>query len=479
MRYKRVLILNFPKIALDAPPLAPALLSSICDKYSIDHDFIDCNLDFHQQLAHSPLKEEILGLYCEQFVNEPSEAGQTWINQYFLHLKNQCRNYDLIAISVFSIHSVNLVHKFLSNHRNEISADIVVGGAGIKSEYRTSNFYQYLKQQNLIDYWILGEGEIGFGDLLTGSMSNSINNTLPNNLENFDHVPVPNFDKFRVDSYRMGNKKIISVEGSRGCVKKCTFCDIQNTWGAFKYKQGKLLAEELLQLREKYNPDHFWFNDSLINGSGKAFREFIGHLAQIRKENSFTWSSQAIVRNRSSNDEEDFRLMKLSGCETLATGLESFSQSVRWHMGKKFTDDDLDHFLNLAQKYNISIFLMMVIGYPTETQEDFEHSQRQLKKYQHLADDGTIAGIRIGGTMSMIPSTPIYNMAEEIGITYDNNDKYKSVSWVRGENTLKKRVEWRVQFEDYARQLGYQCYDNEMSIEKTLLNFLSNVGRQQ
>jgi len=481
MTYKQVLILSFPKIALEAPPLAPALLASICKDYNINYDFIDCNLDFHQQLSNKPFKDEILGLYAEMFVDKLSESAQAWVDQYFSKLKKKCQQFDLIAISVFSQHSIVLVDEFLKKYRHQFDAHVVIGGAGIKVNHSNDiPFYQYLKQQQLIDYWILGEGEKGFTDLLLKGVDSkligdAINNSVPTNLQNFDLVPTPDFDKFLLDSYRYGNKKLIGVEGSRGCVRKCTFCDIQNTWGAFKYKNGKKLSEELLQLKEKYSIDHFWFNDSLINGSLKAFREFVEHLASNRKENTFTWSAQAIIRSRSLSDERDFQLMKESGCETLAVGLESFSQPVRWHMNKKFTDDDVEHFFNLSQKHNISLFLMMIIGYPTETQKEFEHTLRQLEKYQYLADDGTISGIRIGSTMAMGPGLPIYDMMEETGIKYIDNSQNKHVTWTCGENTLKKRIEWRVQFEDHARRLGYNCYDAEMSVEQTLLKFLANM----
>jgi len=478
MSFQRVLILNFPKISIDAPPLAPALLSEICRKNNIEYDFIDCNLEFFQQLSKE-LNDEILGNFSEQLIHSLSDSAQNWVNQYFNNLAKKCQNYDLIAVCVFSHHSIPLVTEFLTKQRKNILSKIVIGGAGIASYYpQQQHFYQYVYEKELIDYWILGEGEIGFENLILKKIPcESVNNTTKNNLDNFDFVPVPNLDKFKIDDYTRAGKRMIGVEGSRGCVKRCTFCDIWNTWGAYKYKDGNKLAEEILMLRKKYNIDHFWFNDSLINGSMKAFRSFTTHLSKNRS-NNFTWSSQAIVRSRSSRDEEDFQLLKDSGCETLAVGVESLSQPVRFHMGKKFTDDDLDHFLNLAQKYNISIFIMLIVGYPTETSKDFARTLEQLEKYQHLADDGTISGLRIGGTMSLLPEVPVYKMKEELGIQQADDKKYHAITWARGENTLKKRTEWRLLIEDRARLLGYNCADNEMHIENKLLQFLNIINNE-
>jgi anaerobic magnesium-protoporphyrin IX monomethyl ester cyclase len=470
-----VLILNFPKIAIDAPPLAPALLCEICEQNSVDYNFVDCNLDFFQQL-NKELNTEILGMYAERLITDLTPSANTWLDAYFSALATKCKEYDLVAISVFSVHSVAIVYKFLAEHRNKFNSKIVVGGAGISSLFPAEEkFYQYLNKQKLIDFWVLGEGEIGFKDILLNQLPSQSVNTLDfNSLDTFDDVPIPNFTKFNLENYiQADGKKIISVEGSRGCVKKCTFCNIGSTWGTYKYKDGEKLANEILSLKLKYNPDHFWFNDSLINGSLKAFRGFIKHLSAYQT-NRFTWSSQAIIREHSPRDEEDFKLLKASGCTTLAVGVESFSERVRFHMGKKFTNDDLDHFLNLAQKYNISIYLLMIIGYPTETQEDFDFGLTQLEKYQHLADDGTISGIRIGGTMNIHQDIPIFKMKEKIGLKFVDNDPRKHVSWYVGDNTLQQRVKWRIEFEDHARSLGYNCADNEMSIEETLLNFLKN-----
>jgi radical SAM superfamily enzyme YgiQ (UPF0313 family) len=470
--YQRVLVLNFPKIALEAPPLACALLCEICNKNKVDYDFIDCNAEFYQQLPDS-IKDEILSLYSAKLVDQLSDTAESWLNKYFTNLAEKCKDYELIAISVFSSHSISIVNKFLKDHRHKFKSDIVIGGAGIHTQVEIGKkFYQLLKEQQLIDYWVLGEGEIGFDDILNKNFtSTSINNHQFNNLKNFELVPAPNFKKFKLEDYLYNGKRIIGVEGSRGCVRKCTFCNIHSTWGSYKYKDGESLSQELLALKEQYNVDHFWFNDSLINGSLKSFRSFISHLATHRK-NNFTWSSQAIIRQKTLQDEDDFRMLKDSGCETLAVGLESFSQSVRFHMGKKFTDADVDSFFNLAQKYNISLFLLMIIGYPTETDQDFEHSLRQLEKYQHLADDSTITGIRVGGTMTISPDMPLYNMRDQLKIEYKEQSFFNNVDWKVGDNTLNKRVQLRVEFEDYARYLGYQCADPEMQVEEILLKYL-------
>lgn len=477
-KFERVLILNFPKIALEAPPMAPALLAELCNQHNVQYKIIDCNLEFHQQLDNE-LKEEILELYAEGHIESLSNKGHIWLTNYYEKLAIECKDYDLIAISIFSKHSVQLTYDFLKQCQQTIDAKIVIGGAGSAGRYafEDNNYelvYQYLNAKNLIDYWILGEGDVAFVELLYKNFNETINNVEFNQLQDFSKVPVPNFDSFNLHDYMYMGKKLVSVEGSRGCVRKCTFCDIHETWGRFKFKKGQDLANELVSLYNKYDVDHFWFNDSLINGSLTAYREFIHALAEFN-DNRFTWSSQAIIRSKRDTDEQDFQALKASGCETLAVGLESFSQDIRFHMRKKFTDDDVEQFFNLAQKYDIKLFLLMIVGYPTETRRDIDITLKQLDKYQHLADDGTISGLRIGGTMTIGPGMPIYNMQDELGVKYVDVKTLinPAVQWQVGENNLETRVDWHTEISDYARRLGYNCADPEMSIEETMLHFLN------
>ena len=479
--FQKVVILNFPKIALEAPPLAPALLGSICDSLSIDHDFIDCNLELHQLLPQKEHKE-ILGSYAERFVDSVSDESRQCLDNYFDNLAERCSNHDLIAISVFSAHSINLTHYFLARCRSKLAGKIILGCAAIRTNgvWELKNavsvpFYKQLHDANLIDYWVLGEGEIAFRNVLQGRInSEEVNNHQFNSITDWAQVPIPNYDKFDLEKYKVSGKIIAPVEGSRGCVKKCTFCDIGQTWGKFKYKDGVALAREIDFLQKKYSVDHFWFNDSLINGSMKAFRDFVRSLAQLRTDN-FTWSSQAIVRPKTPRDRSDFEVMKNSGCSALAVGLESFSESARFHMGKKFTDDDLDNFLVLAQEFNISVVLLLIVGYPTETQQDIDRAFEQLEKYSYLADDGTISFLRIGNTMSIIPDTPIWYQRDDLGIEFDPT-KPSNIFWSRGkENTLEKRIQWRMDLEDHATALGYSCLDKETHVEQVLMQMVKKL----
>ena len=106
----------------------------------------------------------------------------------------------------------------------------------------------------------------------------------------------------------------------------------------------------------------------------KAYRDFVTVMAKYNSTatSKITWGGQFIVRGIKSMTEDDWQLSKLAGADNLAVGVESGSEAVRDHMKKQFSNQDLDEFMEQAYKHNINLEFLMIIGYPTETQTDFQ-----------------------------------------------------------------------------------------------------------
>jgi hypothetical protein len=141
--------------------------------------------------------------------------------------------------------------------------------------------------------------------------------------------------------------------------------------------------------------------------------------------------------------EEDFALMKQSNVNELDIGLESFSESVRWHMGKKFTDDDLWWNLEMMHKYDIHYTLLMITGYPTETLEDHQHtleSIRRMSDLGYLTPTGnrtSTAYLSFGNTMLIQPDYKIHKMLK---LDPDYVEATGDDDWSYRDNTLDERL---------------------------------------
>ena len=159
------------------------------------------------------------------------------------------------------------------------------------------------------------------------------------------------FDDYDLTKYNYVNELTIPITGSKGCVRKCTFCDIPVLWPKFKFRSGKHIAGEMIHLYNRHGVKKFYMSDSLVNGSLTAFMDFITTLAEHNKNNptnSIKWVGQYITRPKSNVLNDDYYdLLKSSGGEGLTIGVESGSDRVRQHMKKQFTTADIDY--ELAQ----------------------------------------------------------------------------------------------------------------------------------
>jgi hypothetical protein len=100
----------------------------------------------------------------------------------------------------------------------------------------------------------------------------------------------------------------------------------------------------------------------------------------------------------------------------------------------------------------------MFVGYPTETQSDFELTLRMLDRYQHYLIDQTIIGINHSGVFTIIPDTPVYNHREELGIEIAEHQESSDLQWTNVNNpelTIKERILRDLKFREHALNLRY------------------------
>jgi radical SAM superfamily enzyme YgiQ (UPF0313 family) len=465
--YKRTLIINAPVIGLNNPPMGPAIIQAVAKQNGVDTSFIDLNLDLQRALENHKLKHGILHEWSSRLRLDLTEEEEEFLTNFIDSYSHQFNDYDLLSISVFSYHSQNFVKWLLTNYRKNYSGKIIVGGAGVGTSFEDCPQYgKKLLDLGLVDYFIVGEGEQAWAAVAQNNLPwPGVNGTPHENLDTFDAVPLPDYNGFDLDAYynSQSNGRTIGIEGSRGCVRNCTFCDIRSFWKKYKFKDGDKLAEELIELKTRYQVKHFFFNDSLINGSDKAFRNFIRVLAEYNRntEDKIKWSAYYIVKPAVVYKEQDWLNLRDSGVQSLFIGIESGSEAVRDHMGKKFSNDDIDHVMHKLQRYGVQCTWLLIIGYPSETREDFDMTLNMLRKYQSMALDRTINTVALGSTLTILEGSPLADMKDELNIQSVIQDHYGGVYWETDANNFRLRLAWRIEAEKLIRELGYNSWVGE------------------
>lgn len=462
---KRLLFISVPELDISFPPAAMAVLKPVAASAGYEMDLFDFNIELHSELTHDEWQD--LVSYCELAADALPHALENKIRDSFIkHMGDRVDDStEYLAFSVFSIYSIRMAKMLLDMTRAVYPGKkLLCGGNGLSSKIdgMDKDFGLMLLDRKAVDYCIFGEGELALAALLGGRTDHpGINSTNQKQISNLDDLPFADYDGIDMSRYR-GNKLLIT--GSRGCVRNCSFCDIAKIWDKFRYRSAELLVEEMKKNFYATGITAFEFTDSLINGSTKNFRKFNELLIAAKEQDPdlapITYSGQFICKQKTNMEPEIYELMHKAGCSQITVGIESFSEKIRFHMGKKFSDADIQYHLEQCARWGIQNVWLMIVGYPTETIEDHQLTIARLTEFKNYAKMDIIAYLRWGLTMHIYDDTPISEMLDELGISAGiQNIRDGLYSWSSDKNpslTLQERIRRRLELHEVSHRLGYK-----------------------
>ena len=406
-----LLLISAPLREMNYPPMALALLKSILHKEGFRVAVSDAQLAYHRHCGGDPdtflyRSAEIQNIQARTLAEVEASDFTRWCRPYIKDLLEKHRP-RAVGISVFTYIS-NLAAYIIARVVRELApADtkIFIGGYGAATPLRFAKelgaperdtVAETLVAEDTIDTYILGDGE----EALVEFMKN-LDNANPekiNRISGFDNVPYPDYSDLELDGYAYTNGLTLPVTGSKGCVRRCTFCDIPGLFGKYQQRQGKDIANECIYLYETYGAKTLYLTDSLVNGSMKSFMAFITELAELRSKKNYMdmqWTGQYITRpaHQIPHDRDYYALMAASGAVGLSVGAESGSNRVLEHMDKRMKVEDLFTELDYFRQYRLSMAVNILPSYPTETREDFMETMRMIGRFQEYTADGTLEKI--------------------------------------------------------------------------------------
>lgn len=480
------LIVSIPPLETHRPPISSAAISSALMSAGHTTKCIDLNIKFYHYVGNSTYYDFLDAWSNVRKITEAEELIiERFIDEKFI--KKIPKN-SKIWISVFSSFSTEFAIRLCKQIRLfDPKIDIVVGGSGVSSPTSfgvADSFGSYLQKNNLCDHVIYGEGEIAAIKLANSELSyygvNKPNNMQINNLNELSYPDYKDFDLTAYEYLTETNDKEFSILGSRGCVRKCTYCNVPAFWPKYRYREGKHIAAEMVYNYEKYGVSRFYFADSLINGSLKSFNDMCEVLADYNQTHqaNFKWSGQFIFRPKNQLPKDHFDLVAAAGGETFYVGLETGSDKIRWEMDKKFTNDDVDYQLKEFERTNLKCHFLMITGYITETLDDHHDSLKMFKRWQKYVASNTITGIDLGSLLNILSSTPLEEMIESHGVTFmlSREDRIGNVlvdnsTWVSALNpdlTVKERIRRRVEIQKEAIKYNWPIWRGEERLNTIL-----------
>ena len=347
-----------------------------------------------------------------------------------IHKEISQYKFKWLGISVFSYLQKDDALKLGEKYDN-----VLFGGSGVDVFWPRKHF-------------IVGEGEYALVEFLNGNLDYpGINGRQPEQIQDIENLPPPDYS----DVIHKHNYDTAIISGSRGCVRKCTFCDVMTIWPKYKWKTGKKIADDMHEVAERTGLKKIGFSDSLVNGSMKHFRDMCKELAS--REKKIQWNGQFIVRGAKTFSSDDFDNLANSGCNGLTMGIESGSERVRDHMRKKFSNEDIDYFMTNLGDRKIKMKMLLIVGYPTETEEDFEETLLLLKRYKKYAKYISVSP----HMMLTYANTPL---------DFDHRDLYdtEGFHWKNDISNYGIRLERFKKVFEVGQQMGYKF--NKHALDK-------------
>lgn len=461
------LLVNVPRQDANRPPAVMAGLAGICKSAGVTYDIADINLHTIKNMDanHWRTFQDYLVGYTDQY--------NPLVLEYFLNLVDSvlpCKEFSVIAVSMFTFETLRATNLILPILRKRFpSAKIIIGGHGVDFQDADNNneiFYKHALDKNLIDAYILGEAEEAFKTFLQDPDA-WVNSDKRYLVEDLNQIPFANYDLILPQDYFHKGETGAYITGSRGCVRDCTFCDVKAIWKKYRFRSAEHIFNEILHHHLNYGVDTIEFTDNLINGSITEFKKLnrllVNAHAQYPTLKKLQYRGDFICRPQNQFTEQDFENMANAGGIDLVVGIESFSESVRFHMGKKFTNEDIDFHLYCCGKYGIKNTFLMQCGYPTETLDDHKTNILYLHRYKKYSQTRVIKMIRWGYTTLILPSSPLdtvykkkLQLEPEVDLTETLYGNWNWISLSNPQLVYQERIRRRMELHYVSKNLGYQ-----------------------
>jgi radical SAM superfamily enzyme YgiQ (UPF0313 family) len=437
----KTLIYNLPPLDILRPPLSGAILASLCKQQGHQVEAIDLQQELIIFLKNNKTPtdffNDVFYEHSPSFTSDQIKLLNEFID-YELATRH-VNKFDYILISFFSHLAQLFGNVFLPTLRKHTLSKIIIGGAGlvgkrVVKDLILEELFEYparLKYDGVIDEYITGEAEESLINYFNGKEGPGIGNDKFKQIDDLDAQPWPDFSYFDLNNYDIIPKEL-PIIGSRGCVRKCTFCDVARTSPKYRYRSGRNIADEIIHHYETHGVTHFYFTDSLVNGSFKAFNDMCENLAAYSFQEPIKWSGQYIIRPEQHTPANHFDNLKASGCRTLFIGLESGADRVRFDLGKKFTNNDVEFYLKNFAERDIEVLFLMFSGYVGETKEDHAETLSMFSRWQKYVATGTIQGIETLNILSILSDTPLEKIAQEHQFLFLTDEKNNILqrSWI-------------------------------------------------
>ncbi len=281
---------------------------------------------------------------------------------------------------------------------------------------------------DFVDYVVQGEGEQAILDIVEDKVKDRV--VRYPTIKNLDKLPMPAWDyfihlpyKWSVDWFK--ETPVFTLNTSRGCPFKCTFCSVKSIWGKqYTCFSAERVVSDIEYLIKNYGAKGIYFREDNFTLNKKRLERFCNLL--IEKKINIPWSCETRVNTL---DRETVDLMHRAGARAFYFGVESGSQKVLDFFKKEITIEQTRNAFKLCHEFGIKTAASIIVGVPTETEDDITQTIRLVEE---LKPTVTWFNVFVG-----IPDSELYQYAKENKLCEFIDDR--GLIYLKGHNERVKR----------------------------------------
>ncbi|MBL8130943.1 MAG: B12-binding domain-containing radical SAM protein [Anaerolineae bacterium] len=290
---------------------------------------------------------------------------------------------------------VNLMTKFnalkMMRIAKEQGCTVILGGPEPPS-YAA----QYLERG--ADIVVKGEGETALAELLPHLAQHGLNglealagiayrdgdgrtrHTPPRpQMPDLSANPLPDREAIAIETYMQvwkthHGQSSVSVIQARGCPYTCTWCSHSVYGSTHRRRTPEDAADELLWIKERYNPDLIWYADDVFAINRRWFFQY----AEALKKRGVRIPFECISRADRLDDAVIEALAEM-GCFRLWNGSESGSQRILDAMQRRVDAEDVRAVTKKLKAQGIETGMFIMLGYEGEEILDLRETTAHLK----------------------------------------------------------------------------------------------------
>jgi hypothetical protein len=324
-------------------------------------------------------------------------------------------------------------------------AKVLVGGDDCQHERVAYNHFNHIPY---VDHVVMGEGEVVIPKVLSGEALVAGKFIPGEPAANLDEYAWPTYLEAPPKAFAKGQMMIM---GSRGCRwARCRICpDRYDGW--FRARSGRNIFEEVAYHRREHGVQTFALADPMFNGDE---RMVAGFCEEIEKGGLGPLAFNCQMSFSHSLPESLVERLAAVGMGNVIFGLESGSQAIVDEMRKGFKIAKAEETLRLYQEHGIRTHVNIIVGFPTETPEDFEATLTFLQRNAgHLYQVEENNHFRIYTDHSDCGTNFVYENLDRYGIDPETLSEDRWVSQ-GGRLDLEERLRRQALVEELCASLG-------------------------